>query len=258
MTLTDRPERIVSLAPSITECLFALGLDESVVGVTDFSNYPPKVRSLPKVGSYIRINLERVVALKPDLIVATRDGNPKETVERLTDMGFPVYVVDPRNLESLFRTILSLGDITQRSAQARTVVRDLEARLERLDERIRGLPRPKVFLQIGIDPLVTVGRGTLQDELIERAGGVNIAGNEPMPYPTLSVEHVLKAAPDVILLSTMEGETALKRALRYWEKWQSVPAVAENRIHAVDGDLIDRASPRIVDGLERMAGYIHP
>jgi iron complex transport system substrate-binding protein len=250
--------RIVALAPSIAECLFALGLDDEVVGVTEFSNYPPEVLSRPQVGSYVQINLESVLALEPDLVIATRDGNPKQVVDRLTEMGLAVYVVDPRHMEGLFRTLQVLGQLLDREDKAQTLVRELRGRLDEIQRLLKGTRRPRVFLQIGIDPLVTVGRGTLQDELIRLAGGVNIAEEEPVPYPVMSVEHILRARPEVIIVSSMTGGTSAEQELQRWHQWEMIPAVARGRFHVINGDLIDRPTPRLLDGLEEMVRLIHP
>lgn len=256
--LPDHPCRIVSLAPSITECLFALGLDEEIVGVTRFSNYPPQAAFRPKVGTYVQINLERVLSLRPDLVLAIRDGNPRGAVERLTDMGLSVYVVDPRTMKGLFRTLESLGEILHRQKAAVGIVGRLTGRLERIQNILTGSRRPRVLLQVGIDPLVTVGKGTLQDQLIELAGGENVSAKDPIPYPTLSIERVLEARPEVIIVSSMVGKTDAMQELQRWRRWENLPAVLHGRLHVIDGDLIDRPSPRILDGLEEMVTMIHP
>jgi len=246
------------LAPSITECLYALGAGQSVVGVTRFSNYPPEAASLPKVGSYVHVDLEHVISLRPDLIIAIRDGNPKEVVARLERMGLPVFVVDPRSVEDLFRTLRGLGALVGRRGQAEELVEDLQRRLDRIRREVQGKPRPRVLLQIGVDPLVSVGDSTLQGQLIELAGGQNIAGDGPILYPILSMERVLEADPDVILVSSMVGEAGSRRALREWSRWPTLQAVRKGRVHLIDGDLIDRPSPRILEGLENMVQWIHP
>ena len=252
----ELPRRIVSLAPSITECLFALGLDEEVVGVTQYSNYPPKVASLPQVGSYVHLNLERILALRPDLVLATRDGNPRDQVERLAKMGMTVYTTDPRSLEGLFRTLEAMGEIFRREERAAGIVREMKARLARVESLVNERPRPRVFLQIDIHPLVTVGKGTLQNHLIELAGGENVAATESIQYPILSMERILETRPEVILVSSMVADSA--QELRRWRKWREIPAVAHGRLHMVDADLIDRPSPRVLDGLEEMVRLIHP
>ncbi len=252
------PSRVVSLAPSITECLFALGLDNEVVGVTQFSNYPGKATDLPKVGSYIHISMESVLALRPDLVIAIRDGNPLKTVERLDDLGLPVYVVDPRDLEGLFRTLEGLGRILNRTPKAEALVGQLRQRLKRIQQLLEGRPRPRVFLQIGMNPLVTVGNGTLQGQLVHLAGGENIAERAKIPYPAMSTEWVLEAQPDIILISTMTGLTHVAEQIRQWSRWKELPAVANGRLYGIDGDLINRPCPRILDGLEEMFSCIHP
>jgi iron complex transport system substrate-binding protein len=254
----DSPRRIVSLAPSITECLFALGLNPEVVGVTQYSNYPSEAASKPKVGSYVHINLERVLALQPDLVLAIRDGNPRDQVERLARMVPAVFVMDPRSLEGLFRTLETLGEILQREEGAAAIVRGLKQRMERIQGLLAGRVRPRVFLQVGVNPLVTVGKGTLQDHLLALAGGENVAGSELMPYPILSLERVLEARPEVILVSSMVEKVDADRELQRWGRWKEIPAVAQGRVHVIEGDLIDRPSPRILDGLEAMAALIHP
>lgn len=256
--LPDNPHRVVSLAPSITESLFLLGLDDEVVGVTQHCNYPPQAKGKAVVGSYVQFSLEKVLSLRPDLVLAVRDGNPRASVERLASLGVPVYVVDPRTLEGLLETLRRLGEVLRRGQEAETIIRRMRSRLERLRDAVDGRPRPKVLLQVGIEPLVSVGKGTLQDHLIWMAGGENIAASLPLQYPILSVERVLQAGPEVILVSSMVGETDAGKELRRWKKWKEIPAVASGRVHLINGDLIDRPSPRILDGLEEMVRYIHP
>jgi iron complex transport system substrate-binding protein len=256
--IIGRPSRIVSLAPSITECLFALGADEEVVGVTRFSNYPPRVASRPKVGTYVNVNAERVIGLRPDLVIAIRDGNPRAVVERLAAVGIPVYVVDPRNLEDLFEMVKDLGALLQRQDEAAKLLAELSERLRWIRARVAGRGRPRVLLQVGIDPLVSVSRGTLQDHLIDLAGGHNIATAAPVLYPALSIESVLEARPEVILVSSMVGETDATLELQKWRRWKALPAVGNDRLFVINGDLIDRPSPRVLAGLEEMARLIHP
>ncbi|MEW6439909.1 MAG: cobalamin-binding protein [bacterium] len=253
-----RAQRVVSLAPSITECLFALGLDQEVVGVTEFSNYPPEAASRPSVGSYVRINTEAVVSLRPDLVIATRDGNPAQTVALLSDLGLTVYVVDPRDMDGLFATLESLGRIFGRGHRAEEIVRELAGRMERLERVLAGRARPRVFMQIGAAPLMTVGAGTLQNQLIALAGGENIAEGDRIPYPIVSMERVLDARPEVILICTLSGPSGAERQMAEWLRWTQVPAVASGRIHPVNGDLIARPTPRILEGIEELACKIHP
>jgi iron complex transport system substrate-binding protein len=252
------PRRIISLAPSITETLFALGLDREIVGVTDFCNYPEAALSRPKVGSFISLSAERIVSLNPDLILATADGNRKESVDQLTRLGLPVYTVSPSNLDQTFRMIATIGRITGRDKEALALVHRLRQRVRHVTSVTEHLPRPKVFFQIGLDSLVTVGRDTFLNELITLAGGVNIAGEENIRYPRLSIERVLTAAPDIIIVTSMKGEGSFAQAKRNWMRRSSLPAVRRGQIYLMETDVVFRPSPRIVDGLEELARLIHP
>jgi len=252
------PRRIVSLAPSITETLFALGLDREIVGVTDFCNYPEAALSKPKVGSFISLSAEKIVSLSPDLILATADGNRKESVEQLVRLGLPVYTVSPSNLNQTLRMISTIGRMTGREKEAHALVRKLQQRIRHVTTATEHLPRPKVFFQVGIDSLITVGRDTFLNELITLAGGVNISGEETVRYPRYSIERILTAAPDVVIVTSMKGEGSFEQVKKNWSRWSSLPAVRTGRIYLMETDLVFRPSPRIVDGLEELTRLIHP
>ncbi len=258
VTVPDRPERIVSLAPSLTEILFELGLGDRVAGVTTYSTYPPEAQSKPRVGSYVKINVEKVVSLRPDLAVATADGNDKETVERIAELGVPVYVVDPRSIRDVIRAIIDVGGVTGREEAARDLAGKLDARLQTVIDRARSLDKVRVLMQIGDQPFVTVSRGTIQDELISLAGGINVAGGETMPYPRLSMEEVLLRKPEVIVITSMKREGDFRAETAKWKRWPDIPAVKHSRIYVIDSDLMDRASPRLFDGLEQLFRLLHP
>jgi len=256
--IPSHPKRIISLAPNITETLFALGLAKEIVGVTVFSDYPESAMSKPKVGSFINISLEKVVSLSPDLIIGTADGNKKETVEQLGEMGFPVYVTNPCSLKEIFETILNIGRITGRGKRAKEVVCDLQQRINAVVSLTKNLKRPGVFFQIGINPVVTVGWNTLQNKLIELAGGLNVTGDVMIKYPRCSIEEVIVRKPDIIIVSSMKRGEYFPRVRDGWRKWENIPAVENDRIYIIESDLIDHSSPRIVDGLEKLARIIHP
>jgi len=255
---TFPPKRVVSLAPNITEILFSLGLDDEVVGISIHCNYPEKVKNRPRVGSYISLDFERIISLKPDLIIATGAGNTKEMVERLERFGFPTFVIFPKRFDDVLQSIRHLGQVVAKEKEALSMIESMSKRKGRIIEVTRGLPRPKVFLQIGESPIVTVGKGSFADDLIRLAGGENVAGNDREMYPRLGMEEILKRSPEVILISSMKPGGDYERALREWGRWKTIPAVKQGRIHLIDSDLIDRPSPRIIDGLEEMARVIHP
>ena len=254
--IKEKPSRIVSLAPSITEILFALGLDKEVVGVTQFSNYPPATKNKKKVGSYVKLNIEVIVGLSPDLIIATADGNPRESVEKLEELGIPVFVIYPKKMVDIYRNLRAIGAITGKIVEAERLASSLEGRINAIANKVRNSPRPKVFLQLGTNPLYTAGKGTFMDQLIELAGGVNIVGGSLVRYPAYSMEEVLSRNPDFIFSTLMDGNNADIKA--FWEKWNTLSAVKSGRIFSINPDLVNRPSPRIADGLEAIAKKIHP
>jgi iron complex transport system substrate-binding protein len=258
VNIPPSPKRIVSLAPSITETLFALGLGEEIVGVTTFSDYPEAAKSKPRVGSFVNISLERVVSLNPDLIIGTADGNKKETIEQLERIGFPVYMINPASLEEIFEMILDIGSITGKDNIATGLVRTLRERVSTVVSQTTSFKKPKVFFQIGIDPIVTVGRDTLHNKLIELGGGINISGGQTAKYPRYSIEEIIIRKPEIIIVSSMKRGEDFDRIRDTWKRWKNIPAVKNNRIYIFDTDLTDHPSHRIVDGLEAMARIIHP
>jgi iron complex transport system substrate-binding protein len=252
------PRRIVSLAPNITEILFSLGLDEEIVGVSIHCNFPEKAMNKPRVGSYISLDYEKITSLKPDLIIATGAGNTRDMVDRLEKLGFPTYVLFPSNFDDILKSIVHIGEVVNREREAKVINEEMRERKRRIVEITRGLPRPKVFVQIGDVPLVTVGKGSFTDDLIRLAGGENIAGKEKEVYPRFGMEEVLKRSPEVIVISSMNPQGDYQKILQGWTRWKTIPAVKNGRLHLIDSDLLDRPSPRIIEGLEELAKVLHP
>ncbi|MES0350374.1 MAG: cobalamin-binding protein [Desulfobacteria bacterium] len=258
VVVPDVPTRIVSLGPNITEILYALNLGDRIVGVTKFSDYPREAKQKPRVGTYVNFNIEKIVSLQPDLIIATYGGNPKTAILRLEELGQAVYVTKAKTVEDVLNMIESIGMITDTREMAGTILNGLKKRIKGVTDRVRHAPRPLVFLQINAKPLMTVGPGSFHSQLIEIAGGRNLAEGGTIRYPQYSIEDVLQRGPDYILISTMDRAGLFEEQKAHWMRWQNIPAVKNNRICFLDSDLIDRASPRIVDGLEEMAKLIHP
>ncbi len=252
------PQRIVSLAPNITEILFSLGLDDEIVGVSIHCNFPEKAKSKARVGSYISLDFEKITSLKPDLIIATGAGNTRDMVDRLGKLGFQTYVIYPKNFDDILVSIAHLGQAVNRGREARAIIEGMRKKSQRVIELTRGLPRPKVFIQIGDAPIVTVGKGSFADDLIRLAGGENIAGKEKEVYPRFGMEEILKRSPEVIVISSMNPRGDYQKILQEWARWKTIPAVKNGRIHLIDSDLLDRPSPRIIDGLEELARVLHP
>ena len=247
--IPDNPIRVVSLAPSITEIIFALAQEDRLAGVTRFSDFPEAAKNLPKVGSYVHLDLEKIVSLKPDLCIGIKDGNPKFVVNRLESLGIPVYAVNPKNLQTVMKTITEIGIFLNASKKANSVVQNMKSRIQRVKTKIANVTyRPRVFFQIGIAPIVSVGTNTFTNELIELAGGNNLSKG-PIPYPRFSKEQVLSLSPEVFIITSMSRNTIFEQVKKEWSKWPSLPAVRDKRIHLEDSNLFDRPTPRLVDGL---------
>ena len=256
--LEEPPKRLIGLAPNLTEILYFLGLGDRVVGVTQFSSFPPEAALKPMVGSYVNLNLERIIDLSPDLVIATRDGNERRDVELLEQAGIAVYVVNPRNVGDLIETIKDVGSLCGVTQRAKAQSHKLKSRVDRIVQKTGFLPKPLVFVQIQLKPIMTVNRNTFHHDLIRLSGGRNMTGDEPITYPRISLEEVIRRKPEVILISSMERQGRFEKARQEWFQWTSIPAVQTGRVHLIDSDLIDRPSPRLIEGLETMATYIHP
>lgn len=252
------PSRIVSLAPSVTEIVFALGEGGRLVGVTELCDFPSEAGRLPKIGAFLHPDIERIVSLAPDLCIAVKDGNLPDWIERLRGFGIPVYVVNPKSLDSVVDAICEIGGLLDARTRAEEMAADMERRIERVKSRVaRASDRPGVFFQIGISPIVSAGSQTFIDELITVAGGHNLAEGR-IPYPRFSIEQVLALQPDVILVTSMARGQPFEPILAAWREWRNVPAVDNGRIFLVDSNLFDRPTARLVEGLEILARLIHP
>jgi len=251
--------RLVSLAPSITEILYFLELGDRVVGVTSFCNYPPEVNQKPRIATYWEFNLEAILALKPDLVLAMAHQGEKEgSLEVLRHWKIPFYIGRADTMPELFHLIEDLARLTGQEEVARRKLPPLKARAQRVEARVKSLNRPRVLLEIDQEPLITVGRPSIQGDLIQRAGGVNIAGDIDQRYPVFNLEEVLKAQPDIILFTGMASAVTLPGRMNFWRRWTMLPAVTSGRLLWVEPDLVDRPGPRLVDGLELLANFFHP
>lgn len=258
MVVPDNPVRVVALAPSITEIVFALGQEKRLAGVAKFSDFPRQALRLPQVGSYIQPDIEKIIALNPDICIAVKDGNPRTVADRLESLRIPVYAVDPLDLEAIMTVVLEIGDLLDAGDRARAIVTEMKSRMDRVREMVmRTDRRPGVFFQIGISPIVSVGKGTFIHELIQMAGGTNVCGTYAS-YPRLSREQVVALSPDVLIITTMERGLSMDQVKAEWAGWPQIPAVRDGRIAIVDSSIYDRPTPRQVDALEQLARVIHP
>jgi iron complex transport system substrate-binding protein len=258
VVVPDDPQRVISLAPSITEIIYELGEEKRLQGVTKYSDYPAQAKSLPKVGTYVHLDLERIVALKPDLCISTKDGNPKHVIEKISRLGIPVYAINPRSLEQTMDTITQIGSLLNAQEAAARLVSGMQQRITRVQSLVAQVNnRPRVFFQIDAEPLVSAGNNTFIHELIELAGGINTAaGNDP--YPRYSWEDILVLQPDIVIISSMAGGLDSEDLLGIWKKWSQLKAVLNEQVFVVDAGMFDRTTPRLVAGLETIAEIIHP
>ena len=258
VNVPDNPQRIVALAPNITEIIFALGQEHRLKGVTRYSDFPSEAAKLFKVGSYVHLDLERIVSLKPDLCIAIKDGNPRLVAQRLESLKIPVYAVDPKNLDTIMKTIIEIGKLLDAGEKAKMLVQNMHSRIQRVKSLVeKAAHRPGVFFQIGISPIVSVGTPTFIHELIVLAGGTNLASG-PIPYPRFSREQVLALSPEVFIITSMARAAVFEKVKAEWSQWPNLPAVRNQRIYLQDSNLFDRPTPRLVGGLELLVRLIHP
>lgn len=258
VALDRTPRRIVALAPSVTEILYFLGLGERVVGVTQFSYYPPEAAAKPKVGSYVNLSLEKIIGLSPELVIGTADGNRPTVVRRLDRAGIPVFVLNPRTIRQVIGALTRVGALCGVRERALAAAAELSRRVEIVGAKTAGRDKPRVFLQVNLKPIMAANGNTFLHDLIRLAGGLNMTRDEPVTYPRIGLEAVIRGQPEVILISSMARNGAFEEARRRWLQWTSIPAVRNGRVHLIDSDLIDRPSPRIVRGLELLARRLHP
>jgi len=256
VTLNTEPQRIISLAPANTEILYALGLGDRVVGVTEYCNYPPEAAEKPKVGGFSDVDLEQVVGLEPDLVLAT-SLHTSEVVPALQERGVPVFVVDPQTVLGVLETIRTIGHITGKDQAAAALTSQMQERINAVQETIKDAPRPRVFWELGPE-LYTAGPGSFLNDLIVMAGGENVAADAESPWPQLSLEAIVLKDPAIVVLADHNyGETAETVTQR--SGWWNITAVREGRIvELTDDDIFSRPGPRIVEGLEFLAQAFHP
>ncbi|TKB68455.1 MAG: cobalamin-binding protein [Nitrospira sp.] len=257
MYFAKPPTRIVSLAPSITEMLFAMEAGDQLVGVTDFCDYPPEALKKPKVG-YSNPNMETLVALQPDLVVAPNDFLKPDVVAKLDQLKIPVFILADKNVEGIFVHIQTLGRIVGRSSKADTVAMQLRQQIAVIQQRIHGRVPVRTLYVLNSQPLITVGPGSFIDQLIGMAGGINVAAKTATPYPRLSMEAVLQEDPEALVFPVGKAEGISESEQQAWRQWSTMTAVKKDRLHQISADWLNRPGPRIAKGLESLAAILHP
>ena len=256
--LAKPARRVVSLAPSATEILFAVGLDSEIVGVTTFCDYPPAAKAKPKIGSSIQ-NLEAIIGLKPDLVLAVKSEIVRpDILAKLEQLKIPIFILSPKTIEDILGHIGTIGRLVGRDREARTVAQGLRDRVHEVRSRMASVKPVRVFYVVNTDPLISVGSGSFIHQMLELAGGENIVGQTTISYPKVSLEEVLRRDPEVLLFPVGTSEGIPEAEQQRWRKWTTLSAVRHNRLHQVKAELVNRPGPRVVDGIEALAKAIQP
>lgn len=249
-------ERFISLAPNLTEIAYAVGAGDRLVGNTTFCDYPEQARQVQKVGDTLQPSIERILALRPQLVLVSTASQLEIFTKQLEDHGISVYVTDPQDLEGVFHSIEDLGRLLNQETRAEETVRQLRTRATSVSEALKSAPPIRVFYQLSAEPLYTAGRDSFVTDLIQRAGGVSVTSDVPEAWPRYSQEAAVAARPAAIILPTdgsmgsanSELATGLRRS----------PAALSGKVYRINGDYLSRPGPRAVDGLESLAHALHP
>jgi iron complex transport system substrate-binding protein len=255
LELPKHPQRIISLAPSVTEVLFLLGAGDRVIGVTTQCDWPEAAKRIPKIADLLNPNYELILASKPDLIIASTAGNDRTAVLKLADLGLPVYVTAPRSVEKIFQTVENIGRITDCAERGDQLVAEMKSRLEAVKRHLAGLPPTRAFFITWFDPLLAPGKNTFESDALRRAGVLSITANINEFYPRYSLEQVLAQDPDVII--TVEHTGSPLPDLKQIAGWKDLRAVKQGRIYVLN-EVFQHPSPRFVEGVEELAKKLHP
>jgi iron complex transport system substrate-binding protein len=251
-------KRIVSMAPSITETLFALGLGEEVVGVSDFCEYPPAAKEKARVGGFLNPDMERILALRPDLVVML----PNEiAVKKLRGHGIRVVVTPNNSIKEVLESFVVIGRATGREGRAKELVERIKSKSAEVRKLVEKAARPRVLFVVGTDPIFAAGKGSFLDELVRVSGGKNVLEESKVPFPQLSMESVLSFAPEVIIDSTVVSaptKKAVKAQNEKWSKWKDIPAVRDGRVYVLKDNRDIVPGPRLPEAIDDLLKMIHP
>jgi len=254
ISLASPATRIVSLAPSITETLFALRAGKQIAGVTDYCNYPEEAKERPKVGGIVNPSVEKIISLEPDLVVMSAEGNSREDFRKLESLGRPVFVTNPRTLEGIYKSIMDLGVLSGTREDAVALIEAMKQREEAV--RATSGKKVRIMLIVSLQPLILVGTGTFLAELINLAGGDNVASGTGLTYPTFSRESVVLADPEVAIAMSDLGVNR-ETLLSMYPEWKNISAIKDGRVFTIDSDIISRPGPRVINGLEMLQEILH-
>lgn len=257
VTVPNSITRIVTLAPNLTEIVFAIGAGDRLVGNTTRCDYPPEAKSIAKIGDTQQPSIERIIALRPQLILVSTASQLESFTRQLEAQRIAVYITDPHDLEGVLRSIKAVGDLLGQSERAAQVIADLRARTAAVEERVKQASPVKVFYQLSAEPLYTAGRDSFVTDLIKRAGGVSVTKDVPGAWPRYSAESAVAARPEAIIMATAESMGGSANA-GVAASLKESPAALAGHVYKVNGDYVSRPGPRLVDGLEQIARALHP
>ncbi|QLE86721.1 cobalamin-binding protein [Shewanella sp. Scap07] len=239
-------EKIIALSPHAVEMLYAIGVGDKIIATTDHADYPADANNIPRIGGYHGIQIERVLELNPDLVVVWGSGNKAEEIARIKSLGFQVFDSDPKSLEAVADELLALGELTGAQTQAKAVADDYRQNLLSLRQDNASKPAVDVFYQLWSTPLMTVAKNSWIQQIIAVCNGSNVFVDSDSDYPQISIESVLLKQPQVILQSQDEGNILGVN----WQQWQDIPAVKNGHIYQLNADILHRAAPRAIQGVE--------
>jgi iron complex transport system substrate-binding protein len=250
--IPEKVERVVSLAPNLTENIFAVGAGDRLVGVTTFCNYPEDAQKIQKVGDTLNPNIETIIALKPQIVFVSTASQIETFTKTLEAQGITVFVTNPKDLNGVLANLRQLGDIFGTLERTTVLLNELQERIIGVDEMVRDKPKVKTFVQISKEPLFTIGKESFLSEIIERAGGTSVTKDVATAYPKISKETALALNPDAIILSDSPDNTEPN------DVFKNSPAVKNKKVFKINADILSRPSPRIVNALEQIAESLHP
>jgi len=251
----DHPHRLISLVPSVTDDVYALGAGDDIIAVSDFTKYPGEAARKPSIGTSLTPSIESIVSLHPDLVIASAETNREETVHQLEYLGVAVFVLNPHGIEGILSSILSLGKALGREESATRVVSELRARLKTVEVRVETKPLIRVFMPIWYDPVVTIGKHAFITEFIRAAGGRSVTDDLNQEWPEISLETVIERNPDALLL--MKGSKMTLDEIEVRSGWKTLEAIRSHHVYLVD-ERIQLPSPVAFDAMEDLAKQLHP
>lgn len=256
VALPNPVARVVSLAPSTTEIVYAVGAGDRLVGVDRYSDWPAAARALPTVGADVNPSLERILGLKPDVVLTATSANTQATAEALERLGVPVFVTRADSLADIYGDIASIGEVVGRELAALALIDSMQARMAAVRARVAARPRVRALVVVSSEPLMVAGRSSFIDDLLRAAGGDNVAGDSAQPFPTYSIERLLVRAPEVIVAGSEVSRAAA--LLERFEQLGGGAALGRQRVYTVDASLLFRPGPRVADAVEALARRLHP